>query len=139
MINTGQPEENFEEILEEYIPSDMNAVIREKNAGESSLKFSPRSEIKQYPAPQDELDLHNHTGEEAKRALYFFINNSHRNGLKAVRIITGKGAHSDEGKSVLRGVAEEKIIQLKRQGIVLDYRWEQGKREKSGSIIVYIK
>ena len=139
MMNLGNPDENFEDLLEEFMPPDVNSVIREKEAGGKNGKKSFQEILNSYPAPQDELNLHNHTGEETKRALNFFIENSHHNRLKTVRIITGKGTHSDEGKSVLRGIAEEKIAELKKRGLVLSFKWEHGKMAKSGAMIVYLK
>ena len=134
----GQPEENFEDLLEEFMPKDVDSVIREKEADDRKRAKTLQEILDSYPAPQNELDLHEHTGEEAKCALHFFIENSHHNRLKTVRIITGKGTHSEEGKSVLRGITEEKILEFKKQGLVLSYKWEQGKMAKSGAMIVYL-
>jgi len=139
MIHPGQPEENFEELLEEFMPPDIDSVIREKEASDKNKEKSLQEILDSYPAPQDELDLHKLTSKQAEQAIHFFIENSHHNRLKTVRIITGKGTHSDEGKSVLRSIAEEKIIELKKRGLVLSFQWEQGKMAKSGAIIVYLK
>ena len=137
MINSGKPEENFEELLEEFMPSDIKKVIKEKE-GNSGREHHRLHEVIDQHQVDAELDLHNHTREGAKRAIGYFIQNSHYNKLKKLRIITGKGTHSEEGRSVLRSIAEEKIIELKKQGLVKSFKWEQGEMAKSGAIIVYL-
>jgi DNA-nicking Smr family endonuclease len=135
-MTPGERDE-FERLLEEFGPDDAN--IREKEAGDLSETRRTAEIIKDYPVnPQAELDLHEHTGPEAKRTIGFFIENSHHNRLRTVRIITGKGTHSQGGASVLRGITEEKIAELKRQGLVLSFKWEQGRMARSGSMIVYL-
>jgi DNA-nicking Smr family endonuclease len=138
MTRPDNPDEDFERLLAEFMPNE--AVIREKEDGLlDDEERRTQNIIKKYPTnPQDTLDLHNHIGNEAKRAIGFFIERSRLNRLKTVRIITGKGLHSNDGKSVLRGITEEKIAELKKAGLVLSFKWEQGKMAKSGSMIVYI-
>ncbi|OQX20720.1 MAG: hypothetical protein BWK80_35435, partial [Desulfobacteraceae bacterium IS3] len=60
-----------------------------------------------------------------------------RDALRTVRIIVGKGLHS-EGKAVLRDVVEEKLVSLKREGMILSFKWEKTNKLKSGAIIVYL-
>jgi len=138
MTHSGQPDENFEELIEEFMPSDIQGVIKEKEAGEPRKEQTLQEKLNQYPAPQDELNLHNLTSEKAKTDIRNFIEHSRHKGLKTVRIITGKGIHSEEGRSVLRGIAEDKIVELKNEGLVLSYKWEQGKMARSGAMIVYL-
>jgi len=131
-------DKDFEKLLEEFMPPDIKGVIKEKESGELNEEQRSQKILSQYPAVQDELDLHNLIGEEAKRVIRFFIERSHRNRLKTVRIITGKGIHSEEGRSVLRSITEDRIAELKKQGLVLSFKWEQGKIAKSGAMIVYL-
>lgn len=50
-----------------------------------------------------EIDLHGFTKIEARDSLDVFIENARNNKLKLVRIITGKGLHSENGQSILSG------------------------------------
>ncbi|MGP1576470.1 MAG: Smr/MutS family protein [Treponema sp.] len=50
--------------------------------------------------PQDEIDLHGMTAEEACEKLTLFFAEAHRKGLKKLLIIHGKGNHS-QGEPVL--------------------------------------
>jgi len=51
-----------------------------------------------YPQqPQAELDLHQHTKNEAAAAVRLFLGESEQAGHQRVRIIVGRGIHSKEG------------------------------------------
>lgn len=101
------------------------------------IQKPPSVKIKTYPPPQKELDLHGYTGEEAGIATEHFIQDARRKGIQTLRIIVGKGLHS-EGKAVLPDVVERKIIALKRNTYVIAYHWEKKDKRKSGAIIVYL-
>jgi DNA-nicking Smr family endonuclease len=51
--------------------------------------------------PDAELDLHNHTREEAMQEMENFFNDSKEKGLEKILIIHGKGNHSS-GEAVLK-------------------------------------
>jgi len=55
-----------------------------------------------------------------------------------LRIIVGKGIHS-LSKAVLPDVVEKKIVELKKEDIVMTFLWEKHRKLKSGAIIVYLK
>lgn len=55
---------------------------------------------------QSEIDLHGFTKQEAAEALKNFIKNAYDKKYKRIRIITGKGLHSERGQSVLKGYAK---------------------------------
>ena len=57
--------------------------------------------------PEETLDLHGHTREEAEKALAAFLSSARRKGLRKVLIIHGKGSHSREGKAVLPGFVRD--------------------------------
>jgi DNA-nicking Smr family endonuclease len=57
--------------------------------------------------PQAELDLHGITGDEARKLVSEFLQDSVSKRLQKVRIVHGRGLHSREGRSVLRDVVEE--------------------------------
>ncbi|MCX6799682.1 MAG: Smr/MutS family protein [Candidatus Falkowbacteria bacterium] len=50
----------------------------------------------------DQLDLHGYTQKEAEASIYNFLNHARANSFKKIRIITGKGLHSEGGQGVLR-------------------------------------
>ncbi len=115
---------NFQEILrqkEEIIEKPMTMQER----------------LKKFPPPMEEIDLHGYTGVQAVIKTDEFVRKSLRDALRTVRIIVGKGLHS-EGKAVLRDVVEEKLVSLKREGLILSFKWEKTNKLKSGAIIVYL-
>ncbi len=132
------PQEDFEELLEEYTSDEaIEQALKDKGEGEN-IKMSPQELIKSLPDVQDRLDLHNHYLDEALRRTAAYIKDSKRNGLQTIEIITGKGRHSENATPILRGKVFEKIMELKREGFVLAAKWNQKKESKSGSIIVYL-
>lgn len=52
---------------------------------------------------QAEIDLHGLTRAEARDSLLEFLENSRDKKYKRIRVITGKGLHSENGQSVLNG------------------------------------
>jgi DNA-nicking Smr family endonuclease len=63
---------------------------------------------------QDEIDLHGFTREEARESLLFFLQSARDRKFKLVRVITGKGLHSENGQSVLSGYIKNL---LEREGL----------------------
>ena len=60
---------------------------------------------------QKQLDLHNLRTEEARDALGIFIRESHKNGIRCVRVVHGKGLGSVGGVSVLKPKVQSWLIQ----------------------------
>ncbi len=56
---------------------------------------------KYLTTPQAEIDLHELTKEEAKEALGGFLAEARVKKYKKIRIITGKGLHSESGRGIL--------------------------------------
>lgn len=112
-------------------------LLEKKKVPVGTKPLTPAERVKDYPAPQEELDLHGFSAAKAERATEFFIRNARRSRLQTVRIIVGKGMHS-EGKAVLPDVVEAKIIELKRRDWVFSYKWGKKDKRKSGSMIVYL-
>ena len=90
-----------------------------------------------YPPPQATLDLHGEIAIVAERKTVSFVHVSQAEGLKTVRIITGKGLHSPGGKAVLPDVVEGQLAVLKHEGVVVNYGWDKKVKSKSGAILVY--
>ncbi len=137
---TTEPEKSFEELLDESLSDESNQALIKEKISESSdkIKLSKSSKLNGYPEPQDEIDLHGLHGDEAELKADFFIRDSNAKGLSTIRIIVGKGTHS-EGRAVLPDMVEGKVIELKREGQIHTFRWEKGKKLKSGAVIVYLK
>jgi len=134
------PEKCFEELLEESLTSKSSqALIKEKIITSSkNTSLSKRNKLGKYPEPQDEIDLHGFKGDEAELKTDFFIRDSKAKGLVTIRIIVGKGTHS-EGRAVLPDIVEGKIIDLKREGQIQTFKWEKSKKLKSGAVIIYLR
>jgi len=134
------PEKCFEELLEESLTSKSSqASIKEKIITSSkNTSLSKRNKLEKYPEPQDEIDLHGFKGDEAELKTDFFIRDSKAKGLVTIRIIVGKGTHS-EGRAVLPDIVEGKIIDLKREGQIQTFKWEKIKKLKSGAVIIYLR
>jgi DNA-nicking Smr family endonuclease len=130
-------QESFAELVEESLADpDQRRALRQKQRGRRSpLRLTER--LAAYPAPQEELDLHRLTGQEAERRIENFLQTARGRGLLTLRIITGRGRHS-EGPAVLPEVAEHKLLELKERRLVLAYRWEKRKKERSGALLVYL-
>lgn len=62
-----------------------------------------RHNNKYLQTAQAEIDLHGLTRAEAHDTLESFLENSRERKFKLVRIITGKGLHSENGQSILSG------------------------------------
>ena len=66
--------------------------------------------------PEDRIDLHQMTRDEAWTALESFVSSSARKGLKKVLIIHGKGEHSHGSDPVLGPMVKRFIEQDRRLG-----------------------
>ncbi|MFC2146132.1 Smr/MutS family protein [Acidobacteriota bacterium] len=132
-------QEDFGRIFEESQQDKrQQLLLQEKKKISNEITAVTVSErIKTYPAPQVELDLHGNTAVEAEKRTEAFIENARREKIRTVRIIVGKGLHS-EGKAVLPDMVEEKIIRLKRKNWLLGFEWEKKDKSKSGALILYL-
>ncbi len=113
-------------------------LLADKIRMEKEKPFRPPTEkIKVYPPPQLDLDLHGYTAAEADNATELFIRNARLKGILTLRIIVGKGLHS-QGKAVLPDLIERRIIELKKLDWVLGFSWEKKDKRKSGALIIYL-
>ena len=125
-------EENFAELLEESF---------RKNAAKPLKKPAPvplKKRLKRYPPPEAVLDLHGYTAIEAQIRTESFIYTCKMQGFFTIRIIVGKGRHS-EMKAVLPDVVEDVLNEMKRKNMVLGFDWNKKVKSQSGSIIVYLQ
>ena len=87
--------------------------------------------------PESQFDLHGMTAAEAEEKTNSYLLAQKQRGRKIVRIITGKGLHSN-GPAVLRDVVDIALLEAKGKGIIIEYRWEQKDKEKSGAVLVFL-
>lgn len=127
--------EDFEKILEEsFEDPEVMRILKEKAAASEKKRTTVGEVVKGYPGPQREVDLHGKTSAEATIELKSFIRLALQHGVRTVRVITGKGLHSEGMKSVLPQLTEQILSVFKRDNKVLSFR-----REKTGgSFVVYL-
>ncbi len=139
--NTAPAEQHlFSELLETHLKGKSRAqLLKSKNEGrpEKNGRISRQQLLKRFPGPELEIDLHGFTAMKADLRIESFVRSAHSRGLFTLRIIVGKGIHS-EGRAVLPDVVEKRLQDLKRHGIVLDLKWEKRVKSKSGAVIVYL-
>ena len=117
---------------------DLELISGWKGKAERKKKKVGRKKTEKNTRPQVELDLHGLTGPQAETRTEDFLASVRRRGVLFVRIITGRGLHSD-GPPVLPGVVEEKLAALKLAGVVLEYEWEKKVTARTGSMLVRLK
>ncbi len=127
-----EPEEDFSTLLE--------ASLKENRGSRKVPKPMPlKRRLKRYPPPESTLDLHGFTAVGAQVKARSFISSAHAQGFFTLRIIVGKGLHSEDGP-VLPHVVEDLIKAMKHENIVLSYKWEGAKKSKfGGAVLVYLK
>ncbi|MBU8850282.1 MAG: Smr/MutS family protein [Desulfobacterales bacterium] len=124
--------EIFSELLEESFKN------REVKPAKKTSPMPVKKRIKRYPPVEVELDLHGYNAVGAQVRARSFINNCKHQGFFTLRIIVGKGLHSDLGP-VLPDVVEDVCKEMKKQNLVIWYEWDKKKKSKSGAVIVYLK
>ncbi len=93
-----------------------------------------------YPDnPQENLDLHGLTVEEAKRELIKFISEVRQIGLMFVLVVPGKGQNSPDGKAKLRPMVVQELERLVSDRLVADFRSAEPRHGGFGALYVYLK
>ena len=117
----------------------LEASLKQNRPPRHAPKPMPlKRRLKRYPLPEADLDLHGFTAIGAQIKARTFISSAHVQGFFTLRIIVGKGLHSEDGP-VLPHVVEDLLKEMKKENIVLSYEWEGGKRSKFGAVLVYLK
>ncbi len=125
-------EENFEDLLEESFKKKRSKSVKK------STPMPVKKRIKRYPPVEVELDLHGFNAVGAQVKARSFIHSCKQQGYFTLRIIVGKGIHSELGP-VLPDVVEDVLKEMKKQDLVIWYEWDKKKKSKSGSVVVYLK
>jgi DNA-nicking Smr family endonuclease len=130
-------EEPFSRLLEDALAGvDQREILSRKYPG-PDIADSSKQRMSHAAAPRSELDLHGCHVQEALVRVDAFIATSARQRLDAVRIIVGRGLHS-QAAPVLPDAVEAKIVELKRRGRVATFAWEKKYKRASGSLIVFL-
>ncbi len=138
-VGDEKHQDDFAQLLESSFQNkDKNLVKKKRKTHPKSSRISIKKRLKKYPPPEVDLDLHGFTAAGAEAKVKTFIQNHKREGYFTVRIIVGKGLHSDFG-AVLPDIVEDQLKELKKQNLVIFYEWEKKKKSQSGSIIAYLK
>lgn len=85
---------------------------------------------------QGEIDLHGLRRDDAREALAAFIRESHRRGLRCVRVVHGKGLGSPGKTPVLKGKVQSWLIQKNE---VLAFVQARGDEGGAGALVVLLK
>lgn len=117
----GKMKRDFGDILNQWEKSCGNESHATFDKDSQREKFDERekmrdSEYVKKLQPQDTIDLHGLTQDEARKALDDFVANSKRRGLRKILVIHGKGIHSGAGDGVLSGLVRKFIESDKRLG-----------------------
>lgn len=138
-LDEGDADEDLRNAWEQSIAHDARTLIKKKAGGYfPTRRLTLKERMKRYPQPQGQLDLHGLTAIQAEQRTDAYIHTAHADGLLTLRIIVGKGLHSEFG-AVLPDVVEDRLSRLKRDGLVMAYRWDKGVKRKSGAVIVYLE
>jgi DNA-nicking Smr family endonuclease len=88
--------------------------------------------------PDDELDLHGKTMEEAIRMVQHFLRAAHQRRLRSVVIVTGRGLNSGKEGPVLRGAV---LNWLERNGAPYCREFGQapGKHGGAGALLIRLR
>ena len=131
-VTHSRETDNFAQLLEDYLKTRPLSPLKKSDP------VPVKKRLKRYPDVQVELDLHGFTAAIAQIRASSFLHSCKIQGLFTVRIIVGKGIHSDHGP-ILPDVVEDVVLQMKHRDIVLWYEWEHKKKSRSGALIVYLK
>ncbi|HKL01814.1 MAG TPA: Smr/MutS family protein [Desulfotignum sp.] len=124
----------------ECFPALLEAFLSrpERPARPSPEPMPYHKRIKRYPPPEKDLDLHGFTALGAELKAGSFLISCQQQGYFTVRIIVGRGLHSELGP-VLPDMVEDLLATLKARNIVLGFAWERKKKSRSGAVIVYLR
>ena len=84
---------------------------------------------------QGEIDLHGLRREDAREALAQFVRDSHRRGLRCVRVVHGKGLGSPGKTPVLKGRVQSWLVQKNE---VLAFVQARGDEGGAGALVVLL-
>ncbi len=138
-ISSDSGTDDFLTLLESSLnKKSTSRILQEKQSKNPPGPMPFHKRIKRYPPPECDLDLHGYQALGAQIYADSHIRTRHLQGIFTMRIIVGRGLHS-EFKAVLPDTIEDLLVKLKKEGIVFHFEWEKRKKSLSGAIIVYLK
>ena len=138
VVRDARETRDLGEALRQSLQHDARSLMKRKTGGVwEPRRLTLKEQLRRYPAPQSQIDLHGATALEARQRSDSFIRRTQADGLLTLRLIVGKGLHSEDG-AVLPDVVEDLLLSLKREKLILAFRWEKGAKRKSGAVIVYL-
>ena len=118
----------------------MTTVCKEEWSDEATKKRAAPRRMRQVERgqllPEDELDLHGLSVDEARTKTLFFLQNAVFRGLRTVLLITGKGLHSADGP-VLRS-AMEKFLSENNE-LVVEWGVAPRRYGGDGALVVFLR
>lgn len=146
----GDMFERYDEDATSAPPHDETGTFAELFASTGMKGFKPKEQDKKsllaeghlprYPqAPQDKLDLHGMTVEEAEREVQKFILECRERRLVFVLIVTGKGLNSLGGSPKLRPLTLSLLTHMIEEHLVKDFKSANPDDGGFGALYVYLK
>lgn len=86
--------------------------------------------------PDDVLDLHGRRGDEAEAEVARFVRRAHRRGARLLRLVHGKGLHSEGGAPVLRDRAVDALTRGGAAPLVLAFATAPEAQGGTGALLV---
>lgn len=118
--------------IEQLLETDEQLSFRRPGVGPQALASLRRGQW----TVQAQLDLHGLRTDEAREAVLFFMSQAHRNGLRCVRVIHGKGLGSVDRQPVLK----DKVLRwLPQQQEVIAFCQAPPFAGGSGALLVLLR
>jgi DNA-nicking Smr family endonuclease len=122
-IGTEMSDKEFTQLLDNSLKGkSMDKMMQEKKERGASKSVPLSKRLKRYPPAESKLDLHGFTSDGATLKADAFIRNAFGNGFFTLKIVVGKGLHSEFGP-VLPDVIHDLLLKLKDEKIVLHFIW----------------
>lgn len=132
-------EDDLGAVFSQSLQHDARGLMKQKSGGRwAPRRLTLKEQLRRYPRPQAQLDLHGATAVGARQRAESFLRTAAADGLLTLRLIVGKGLHSEDG-AVLPDAIEDLLVALKKEPLVLTFHWEKGLKRKSGAVIVYLR
>lgn len=87
-------------------------------------------------AARDELDLHRASATQAEALLRAFLHEARASAAGCVRIVHGKGTHSDDGRPVLKALVDR---MLRQRADVLAFHSAPAAQGGTGAVLVLLR
>jgi len=131
-MSDSRKKDDFSKLLEEYSDIDFEIHKKEKSSTvEEQKRFFKPVETR----PDHTLDLHGMLKDESVRKVEITVKDMKARGYLLLRIITGKGKHS-ENEPVIPDAVDTLLLALKKEGFIRNISWENRTVKGSGFVDV---